>query len=209
MDLRDLNKINIEDLKEIDWNLAKAHLVRRPDLLFNTAMIFITLIFGIWAYQTNAQKIRSLKSDLGNLEQRYTALQDFEAVRKKHAEFVKGAPEIISDNRLIEILAEIALKRNVQITSFSPSQQQANDYVRLTKVQINIQSQNYADIIWFMYDIENSPYSIRIGEWSGTQSDAQKHGFLMRGTRQDFDNEDDAEYIEVTVDIESVGFKNV
>lgn len=208
MDLRDLNKITLEDLKAIDWDIAKSNLVRRPDLLFNSAMILVTLIYGIFTYQSSAQKLSSLKGDLSNLEERYSTLQGLETVKEKHAAFIKGVPETISDNQLIEILSEIALKRNVQITSFSPSQEQANDYVRLTKVRVNIKSQNYADIIWFMHDIENLPYTVRIGEWSGAQSDSQKQSFSTRSSFQNFNGETDVDFIEVTVDIESVELKN-
>jgi type II secretory pathway pseudopilin PulG len=208
MNLRNLNKINIEDLKEIDWRQAKAHMANRPSLLINIVIIVITLAVVILTYQTNTKKIESLKGKLNNLEQRYNALQTFETLKKEQAEFIKQAPEIISDNRLIEILAEFAMKRNIQIASFSPSQEHANDYVRLTKVRINIQSENYADIIWFMHDIENSPYSIRLSEWVGLSNESKKSVFTS-GSRQLTGSETQTEYIEATIEIESVGFNHV
>jgi len=208
MNLRDLNKINIEDLKEIDWKQARSHVMSRPSLLINIAIIVITLVVVILTYQINTKKTESLKGNLNNLEQRYNALQTFETLKREQAEFITQAPEIISDNQLIEILAEFAMKRNIQIASFFPSQEYANNYVHLTKVRINIQSGNYADLIWFMHDIENSPYSIRLSEWIGISNESRKSGFTS-GSRQLTGSETQTEYIEATIEIESVGFNHV
>src|SRR3989338_4817335 len=171
MDLRDLNKINLEDLKAIDWELAKAHLLAKPDIAINALMVMIMMAVFVSSFNSYATESKSLKSQISELETKYEAREAFEATQKGYAEFLKNFPETVPDNRLIEILSEIAIKRNIQIIAFSPSEAKSNELVRLTKVRINIRSDNYPDIIRFMNDIEDSEYSIRIGEWVGISTD--------------------------------------
>ena len=145
------------------------------------------------------------------LRKKMDILEKSRVTQKQYDDFLKGIPEVIPGDRLAETLAGFAVNRDVQILSFSPAKEESNNFIHLTNVEIHIASENYANIILFMRDIESSPYSIRIGKWSGTSAtpDDVSRGRSRRSTGQTVDETIKKEHIEATVEIESVAFKNV
>jgi len=211
MKISDLNKIKIEDFKNIDWELAKDRLLNNPTLIICIAAGIITAATTSYAYRSYQSVALTQKTEVNALLQKVKALDSFEAVQKQYAEFVANVPETISENEMIELLSKIALTRDVQIMSFSPTRRKSNSNINVTKVDITIASESYIDTIQFMRDIEKAPYSIRIGGWSGIlkmPSSAPQRSSQRLGRRQVTSNEIKNEYVEAKIRIETVEFKH-
>ncbi len=208
MNLADLNKISIKDLKEIDWGQVKDSLLSQPTFVVNTILITATIVTAAFAYTTYSDTTKSQNKEIVVLKKKVEAVANLTKTQNDYQDFLKNMPEPISENRLTEILSEIAFDRKIQIISFSPVNTKDNDYVQISNIKIKIKSDNYANIIRFMRDIEKSHHSIRTKSLSGNASRADSH---LRNIRNSQLSEDTPkkEFSEATVEIEIVEFKDV
>jgi len=209
MNLKDLNNININDLKNIDWRQVKSRLQSRPDLIINILLIVATLTIVFSAYRKYTTVIKSLAKEKKELSAKSEMLEKLELTRKLYNDFIQDIPEIISGDQMIEALSDFAIERNVQILSFSPAKEESNKFVHLTRVEVHVSSESYANIILFMHDIESSPFSIRTEMWSG--SSVTPSGTSQRRSRRSIQQitDETKEHIEATIKIESLELKNV
>jgi hypothetical protein len=221
MKISDLNKITFEDLKNFDWKSVKGHLSDwrsiKDHLLGNPVPVICVLAIAMtttsisFALRVHKNVAETQRTEIKQLRKRVEALDSFEKIQKQYSEFLAKVPQTISENKMIEMLSEIALLRKVQIVSFSPTSKKSNDQISLTNVEITIASESYADTIRFIHDIENSPFSIRIGSWSGVlKMPAQVPQRLTRRSDQQTMDTNDIknEYIEASINIETLEFNN-
>lgn len=210
MKISDLNKIKFEDIRNIDWELAKDRLLNNPTLIICIAAGIITAATISYAYRSYKNVAFIQKTEVSALLKKAKALDNFETVQKQYAEFIANISEKISENEMIELLSNIALTRDVQIMSFSPTRRKSNAYINVTTVEITIASESYIDTLQFMRDIEKTPHAIRIGRWSGVlkmpSSTPQRSS---RGSRRQISSKEiKNEYVQAEIRIETVEFKN-
>jgi len=180
MKISDLNKITFTDIKGflknydwkslqdlLHWNSAKERVLGNPAPVICVLAVIITITAVTVAFRVHKGVVLTQKTEVSELRKRAKEVSTLESTQKQYRDFLSKVPEAISESKLIEMLSEIALARNVQIVSFSPVSKKGIGYINLTNVGITIASENYADTIRFISDIENSPHSIRIGKWSG------------------------------------------
>lgn len=209
MNLKDLNKINIEDLKGLDWGQAKDRFLSQPDRIINILIVMVTIAVIFSAHKNYTRATKALKKTVIELQEKSAALDKFNAAQEQLNNFIKDAPKEISGDELIEKLSQFAIKRDIQILSFSPAQEKSNNFISLTSVEINITSDHYADVILFMHDIENSPYSLRITKWVGFPVTADRASRRSSRTVPGQNHDNTREEIEATIEIGSIKFKNV
>lgn len=211
--LKDLNNIDIKDLQNIDWSQLKDRLQSQPGLFIHFLLIIVTLAVLFSSFNTYTQANKQSKIETAELNKRLAALDKFEIAKTQHGDFFKEAPKAIAGDQLTQTLSEFAIKRDVQILSFSPAQNKSNNLISLTSVEVNIASESYANIILFVHDIEESSYPIRIKSWSGTsiasreiltQSSPRQRRFFQRPSPED----EKKNYIRAIITIESVELKN-
>jgi len=223
MKISDLNKITVKEissfLKNYDWqsfkNLlswesVKERLLGNPAPFICTLMIIITLIAIVISGRVYKNAAVMQKTEVSDLRKRAKAVSVFESTQKDYRAFLAKIPQSISESKLIKMLSEIAFARNVQIISFSPARKKDTGYIKLTSVEITITSEDYANAIRFVNDIENSPYSIRIGKWSGNLKMPNRvtRRFSQKFNRYDSEEAMKSEHIEAKIKIETVEFKN-
>lgn len=223
MKISDLSKITIKDirglLKSFDWESskdllswqsAKERLLGNPTSYVCALMVVLAAIAVILAFRVHKDVSTAEKIEVNDLRKRAKAVSVLENTQKEYGVFIAKIPQAISESKLIKMLSEIAFARNVQITSFSPASKKETRYVYLTNVEITITSENYANAIRFINDIENSPHSIRIGKWSGSlETPNRGAGGFSRGFRQNIDRGAmKSERIEAKIEIETVEFKD-
>ena len=211
MNLKNLNKITLDDLKNIDWARVKGYLQSRPDLAINILLVVITFVVMVTSFQKYINARKSSESEIALLKKKQTVLDKLTHTQKQYDRFIKDVQTVITGDQLIEILSKLALQRDIQILSFSPAKTKSNKFVNLTSVEVNIASENYTNIVLFVNDIESALYSIRIEKWSGmSQSPNSPHtGRSRRFHRQTATISKQNEHIEATIKIKSVELKNV
>jgi hypothetical protein len=211
MNLKDLSKFDVKELQNIDWGGFKDRLFSQPDFFVNILLALITVSFVFSSSKKLISSSQQLQSQQAQLKIKLDALNQLNATKKTHKEFLEKAPQPVTDDQLIETLSEFAFQRDVQILSFSSPEKKSNNLLVLTSIELKIASEKYENIILFINDIENSSYAMRIGEWSGklTRQAQISQGRPPRNNLQTTEKEDMTEYIQATVRIESLELKNV
>ena len=223
MKISDLSKITATNIKEyfehFDWNSfknlltwesVKERLLNNPAPIICVLAVILTITAIFHANRIHKDVIITQKTEISKLQKRAEEVSVFENTQKQYRDFLANVPEAISETKLVEMLSDIALARNVQIISLSPVSKKASTYSNLKSVGITIASENYADTIRFVNDIENSPHLIRIGKWSGDlkMPSSVPQRFSRKFSRQADDQAMKKEYIEAKIEIETVEFKS-
>jgi len=176
MDLKDLSKININDLKEIDFEDIKSRILGRPDLLINILLIGLTIFASLFFYTSHKKKSDELKEEVETLEEKLEVVNAHKKVKSQYNKFVEEFPESLNIDQLSNTISNIAVTHNVQILKFSPLKSVKNDYFTVEGIDVSIQTPDYFNIINFIQDIEESPYTIRLEELSGSMPASKNRG---------------------------------
>ena len=221
MKISDLSKITVTDIKGyfenqdwesikdlLSWESIKERVLSNPTPIICVLAIMITIASVSYAYGIHMDVTETRETEVSELRKQVEEVSIFESTQKQYRDFLANVPEAISGSKMIEMLSEIATARNVQIISFSPVSKKSDGYINITNVGITIASENYADTIRFIHDIEKSPHSIRIGKWSGNLKMPTRvsRRFSQRFNRQVDNKAIKNEYIEAKIEIETVEF---
>jgi len=223
MKISNLTKITVTDIKSyfqnldwesvkdlLNWESVKERALDNPTPIICVVAILISIISVSSAYDVHKNTTETRETEVSELQKQVEEVSVFENTEKQYHDFLANIPKAISGSKMIEMLSEIAIERNVQILSFSPVSKKGNSYINLKNLAFTIVSENYADTIRFIHDIEKSPHSIRIGKWYGIfkMPARTSQRFSRRFNRQIDNAEIKNEYIEVKIEIETVEFKN-
>jgi len=173
MNIKDLNQIKVEDLKNVDLSLIKENLLSRPHYIINVVLVVATIAGSIHLYQRNQSETAQIKKEIVKLKDRLSAVKKQKKLEEQHKEFTADFPKIISVDDLGDKLSEFAVLHNVQIVTFSPGGSKNDNFKTINNVEINIASDDYENIILFIKEIENSSFAVRIQKWSGKMSKGQ------------------------------------
>jgi len=206
MNLKDLNNINLKDLQNVDWKDLQDRAQNKPEIIINIVLILVTLAVVGFSYQKGSKTVSSLEKEIKELKEKSEAVRKSTLTTGRYNAFMSKTQKFISGDQLIEKLSEFAIRRNVQILTFSPANEKNNNFITLTNIKINVASEDYTNIILFMRDIETSPFLIRVGSWEANLITTQEH--RSRRSRSSKITAPKAKnFIEASVEIESIKFK--
>ncbi len=165
-----LREINAKDLQYIvAWQVARVFR-HRVDILINIILVFATVIVLVVVSQWYSKISKGLKWEISQMEEQGGVIKDFERLRGEYEGLMSQFPKVILTDSLILIskLSEMATFRHVHILSFSPMKEEGkeDEYIKVATVQINAGADNYQDLMLFMKDIEDSPFGLRVEQWS-------------------------------------------
>ncbi len=181
MNFMDLKNINI-DLKSIDLASFKRILTQRQDIAANLALVLFSFFLMFRIYSDRQHEAVVLKTRVADLEQKIEAISQHEKAAQELDGFVKALPEGIAPSNIIDKLNDFAEKRKVRIESFLPAGSQSQALYEKSSVLLNISADSYQDLWLFVYDIETSPYNLRVDRFSGSsQSIRQGPGTQQSG----------------------------
>ncbi len=168
-----LKSVDVKDLKNINGEQIKRFVQSRLDIVINGTLILITFLAIMNISGGHKKKATKLKKEVGEMQENFKAFKAFKDVQKKQKNFIKIFPQALSSNQLIDEVFALASKHNIQILSFSPLQEKSDDFAKFTRVNISLSLDNYADVVRFIHDIENTNYSIQVEKWEFVQDSRQ------------------------------------
>lgn len=167
IDLKKLNEIKIEDLKNVDYKALWENLKKQPDRIILTVLIVITSIFMLGYISKRPKKIQQLNTEIRVLEEKIKAIKSYEERKKELDDFMNNMPETIAVDTMRKLLNDLAVKNNIYIDGFSPAQREERDLYETIRFQLNLSADEYRDIVSFVRDLESTPYGIRVDNWRG------------------------------------------
>ena len=176
MDIKNLIKIDPKNFKNINITQIKEALQKHPEIFVNILLIPLTLFAIIYLYSGRQKEAQKLRNTIVEMRGKADVVARLGQTQKEYDEFIKKFPQSIESDRLIDKISEFAVTHNVQITSYTPAKQKTSGLVELTSISINISSNNYDDIVAFIKDIEESPYTLKVEKWYGSLSEERRGG---------------------------------
>ena len=166
MNLYELSQLDIENLKNVDWNQARRELFRRKDSLIILLLLIATPVASFYTFSLKRQEAKKLKTAIALLEKKVQAMENLTTAKKEFENYASQFPEDVLDDQLIGKLTDFAANHNIQILSFSPLQRRSEDYYDITSVSLNVLANNFSDLRAFFTEIEESAYPIRVDGWA-------------------------------------------
>lgn len=203
MDLVELSKLDIKDLKKVDYKKLLQDIQKKPELAVGLLIGVAAVAVCLHLFSRAGVEGQSLRAEIKKIEEKIKAIADYNSTQEEFNQFLANLPEKITENTLIEKLTDFAAARNIQIESFSPAKSQSDAFYDLTGVVIDITAKEYKDVWLFVHDVENSKYAIRIDTWAGSMGPRSQGAMRRRGETAAPDDL----WLNVRLEIAAVNFK--
>ena len=209
MKISDLNKIDIKDLQYIDYNQILGDLKKKPDVLIGIVAILATLIFSLYFYSNNNKNMKATRAELHIAKQKKDEIDLYNSIQKNFAEFEKSMIKKVSEDNFIKKITDIAVKRKIQILSYSPSSSNKHPLYQLSIISIDVSANTYKDMWLFIHDIEQSGENFRVDSWNGSLAGNSRNS--RRRGRQERDQSSILEKSKINshLEISSLTFKGL
>ena len=168
-----LNKINVKELQNIDYQKLLANIKTRPDIIIIAIAVAGTIFFCSKIYGDNQTKITTARTEIKNLEKKIEAIEKYKKRQDDLQGFVTQIPGPISEDNLINLITDFAVKHHVQIESFSPANKGTMPLYETAGLNLNLSVKDYKNLWLFIHDIEESAYPIHIGRWRASLEGGQ------------------------------------
>ena len=211
MNIKNLEKIDPKNLKNINIAQIKEWIQKYPEIFINILLIPLTLFAIIYISSGQQKEAQRLKNTVTEMKSKADVVARLGQVQKEYDEFIKKFPQSIETDRLIDKISEFAVTHNVQITSYTPAKQKTSGLVELTTISINISGNNYNDIVAFIKDIEESPYTLKVEKWYGSLLEERRGGLSEErrgGNRNQAPLEPSTMLMTAELEINSLKIKN-
>ena len=165
--VNELSKIDINDLKSINYNKLLQNVLKRTDSLAQSVVIVISIILLLFLIVSSNNQTKSLRANIASLKEKTQSVASLDNSKKELAQYLSTLPDPITGEKLISILNDIAVASRVQVLSFSPAIQNKTELSELINMRLDISGAAYKDIWQFIYNLETSKHPIRVNSWVG------------------------------------------
>ena len=193
------------DFKNVDMARIQEKFLQRPHLIINMIFIAGTLLSIYHIHSTRKMELVNMKQQIEDLNGKLKAVTNLDATQKNLNDFVKNLPQGMPTAQIISKLTDFAVAHDVQILSFSPAVEEEKPLYKRINVHLDFSTATYSDMVLFIHDIETSPYTLRIEQWSAGLGESA--GFRTKRSRSPV-VEDTQQYpITARIDIVAINFK--
>jgi Tfp pilus assembly protein PilO len=177
MNLKDLNNISVEDLKNIDVSALKEKIQSRPDVIITILTITISIFATVFVYTKYETQAKSLNQQVNAFKEKNKVVAKHKKSQEEYNKFIKTFPDSLTIDEFSNKLSRTALAYDIRILDFKPTQKSNNDYFSYDGVAITISANEYEDLVDFIKEIESSSNTFRIESWkagAGGQSNQSR-----------------------------------
>lgn len=209
MNLRDIAKLDLKDLQKVDYQGFLKDVSKKPDKIIIILAPLLAIFVGFKTFTNTQTERRTRSSSTVLMESKIVLVDEYKKSQEDLNSFLATMPKQITESEFVNKITDFAVKRGVQIESFSPAKNQRDPLFDLITINININSKKYENIWLFINDIEKSGLNIRINSWSGSMGPrAQQQQTVFRRPQQNFIDSIENSVINVRLEIAAISFKN-
>ena len=204
MDLKQLSKIDVSELKKIDYLKLLNDLRKRPEIIVNFLAVLLAVIISWNIFAKGKSQLQNALREIPKMEDKIAAINEFQAIREKLDTFHADIAPRITEEQFINLMTELASNRKIRILSLSPGGTESKNSYDYLSVNLDFTCQKYTDIWLFINDIESSRFPLKITNLSGAIASAQG---TRRGRRQASANSQKDGTISVKLKVASIHVK--
>ncbi len=201
--LADISKLDLQDLQKLDYQGFLKDLTKQPDLAISLAAPLLAIFIGFNMFTKSQTEHGSLKSGLLQMQEKIKIVEEYSQAQEGMDKFFSEIPPKVAENEFVDTITDFAVKRGIQIESFSPAKNQNDPLYDLTIINLSASTKTYENMWLFIHDIENSGLSIRINSWGGNMG--QQSQMSSRRNRAYSDPND--LWVNFRLEIAAVSFK--
>ena len=164
MNFKDLSKLEVNDLKNIDLEQLKDYFKENPSLFINIILIVITILSVLFIVTSNKGNFKERAIKLISIEKKVTAVDENKNLKTILKTYTDNLAKPIETDLLITKISNLALKQNIEIKSITPTNEKGDLLTDLETINLVITTNNYLNLIKFVKEIEELPYLIRTAE---------------------------------------------
>ncbi len=198
-----LNDLKNFDVKNINVEFLKENFVRKPENAVKALLILVSFLFMFNIFSAKQKEARELKTKITEMEDKMESINNYQKDLKELNHYIESLSAGIPDYEIIDKLSDFAEKRNIHILSFSPAKSENEKFYRRTMIDLNISAGSYKDLALFIYDIESSPFNLRVDQWTGQLATDLESISSDQAAKQ----ETKKQSIQVQVQIGAINFK--
>ena len=172
--LSELSKLDINDLKNIDYKKLVQDLFKKKDKLTRVIAVFLSIIAGFYIWTNNGKTLNRSKEQLSILQEQLAAFKELSIAKADFQKTLDALPEPLEYKEMIEKINESAIANNIDVLNFSPANIQAGSLYDLIRVHIAVLAPSYTHFWQFIHTLDSSPHALRVESIQGRPAASKK-----------------------------------
>lgn len=204
-----LFELKKDDLQNINFPKIREKVLQHPTIFINIILLAVTIFVVHYIYSIKKAEVVGLANQVTNLDKKLFEINEFIKGQKDFNEFIDQLPQGVPAANIIAKLTNFAVARNVRILSYSPATEADMPLYKIIRINLDVTSTSYKDMLLFLYDIENSVEPLRVEEWRGEMKEDEGPSFRSRKIPQPEAQGPDPDTISAKVKISAINFKKL
>ncbi len=193
------------DIKNIDVKQVNEFFVKKPNIAVSILLGVVSIFLVFKFFSEKQVESTRIKRTIDEVQKKIDAINQYNQSLKEFNEYVDALPVGLVGSALLDTLTEFAEKNNIRVLSFTPAQSQSSQFYDSTSISMDVSARNYKDLLLFVYEIENSPYNLRVNQWSESIENNRE---MVPSASEDSTPQDQPIHM-ITLSIDSISFKKI
>ncbi|MBF0484965.1 MAG: hypothetical protein HQL16_00465 [Candidatus Omnitrophica bacterium] len=161
-----IKKLKSEDVREF--------LMARKFEFLAAIFVLITVFAGFYIFSNNMAQVKDLDNKIQALQAKQEPIEKYKKTLQEKEKAFQALPPSLNESSFITQITEIARKRHVRISSFSPPEVVKMPLSSKATVRISCLAPSFKEAIYFLNDIEKSKFAMRVESWAGKPGDSEQ-----------------------------------
>ena len=178
-----LQSIDVNDLKNIDWDQVKSTLLSKPDLIVVLILVALTVGGSVYLFFNHQKAVSQAKQTISTLEEQLEASKTHKQTKNELDKFLEKFPQAATVDQVINVLSSYASEQQLKILSFTPAQKEEGEHIIVSQFSLSVAGNTFPKILSFLKLVEESPYAVRVQNWE-TEYYSETQGSQRRRRNQ-------------------------
>ncbi len=161
MKITDISKI---DIKDIDAAKIKDQLLQHKEVVVQIILGACSLFFAVSLFNQSQTEVTKYKTQIATLQAKAPAIEQYNKTQMDVKDYLKKVPEAVSEDKIINLVTDIAVKNGVKILTFNPANIDKRNSLETLSLRFTLVADSFLSMVRFMADIERGKDFLQIWE---------------------------------------------
>lgn len=168
------NLLNL-NLFGLDMGKWLTLLAEKKRLLLMAVVITVAFIGAIVLFKSNTDQLTHYRNQIQQAYSKIDLINQYNSSKKELQQRTSILPTLsLSNEMFVNQLIDYAVQNHIDVTNFIPKPMENKNFYNATSVSLSIHTDNFKNLIAFMYAVERSPYLFRIESWTGESKEGSE-----------------------------------
>lgn len=161
MKITDLSKL---DVKDINVAKIKDQILERKEIAIQVLLGVVSFFVAVSMFNQSQGQIKQYKLKIASLQAKTGSIDQYNTTQTDVKDFLSKVPDPVSEDKIINLVTDLAGKNGVKIITFTQADVQKNNTMQITTLIFSLVADSFSGMVRFMADIENGKDFLQI--WS-------------------------------------------